>query len=70
MLDDMQREDVVAVIDQMVEDLLDAARIAAPPVDAIALASGGARGLCHRGHGSPDSIPDRLVACGSNRARR
>ena len=38
MLDDMQREDVVAVIDRMVEDLLDAARIDTPPVDAIALA--------------------------------
>jgi Zn-dependent peptidase ImmA (M78 family) len=40
MLDDMQREDVVAVIDQMVEELLEAARVTAPPVDAIALAQG------------------------------
>jgi Zn-dependent peptidase ImmA (M78 family) len=40
MLDDMQREDVVAVIDQMVEELLEAAGVNAPPVDAIALAQG------------------------------
>src|SRR6266478_2465972 len=40
MLDDLQREDVVAVIDQMIEELLDAARIGGPPVDAIALAQG------------------------------
>jgi Zn-dependent peptidase ImmA (M78 family) len=40
MLDDMQREDVVAVIDQMVEELLDAAGVTAPPIDAIALAQG------------------------------
>jgi Zn-dependent peptidase ImmA (M78 family) len=40
MLDDMPREDVVAVIDQMVEELLDAARVAEPPVDTIALAQG------------------------------
>src|SRR5580704_9223577 len=40
MLDDLQREDVVAVIDQMVEELLEAAHLAGPPVDAIALAQG------------------------------
>ena len=38
MLDDLQREDVVRVIDQLIEELLEAASIAAPPVDAIALA--------------------------------
>jgi Zn-dependent peptidase ImmA (M78 family) len=38
MFDDLPREDVVAAIDQMIEELLEAARIAAPPVDAIALA--------------------------------
>jgi Zn-dependent peptidase ImmA (M78 family) len=40
MLDDMQREDVVAVVDQMVDELLMAAGVAEPPVDAIALAQG------------------------------
>ncbi len=38
MLDDLQRDDVVTAIDQMVEELLEAAGITAPPVDAIALA--------------------------------
>ncbi len=38
MLDDMPREDVLAVIDRMVEELLDAAKLAQPPVDVIALA--------------------------------
>ena len=38
MLDDMPREDVIAVIDQMVEELLDAAGVTGPPVDVIALA--------------------------------
>ena len=36
--DELPREDVTRMIDRMVEELLDAARIAAPPVDAIALA--------------------------------
>ena len=40
MFDDMQRDDVVAVIDQMVEELLEAAGVTAPPVDTIALAQG------------------------------
>lgn len=38
MLDDLLREDVVAVIDRAVEELLDAAGLQGPPVDAIALA--------------------------------
>jgi Zn-dependent peptidase ImmA (M78 family) len=38
MLDDLQREDVTTAIDQMVEELLEAAGVTAPPVDAIALA--------------------------------
>src|SRR5262245_36637709 len=38
MLEDMPREEVVAVVDQMVEELLEAARVTGPPVDAIALA--------------------------------
>src|SRR3954470_10079684 len=38
MIDDMPREDVIAVIDQMVEELLEAAGVSAPPVDVIALA--------------------------------
>ncbi len=38
MLDDVQREDVVALVDRAVEELLEAAHVAAPPVDAIALA--------------------------------
>jgi Zn-dependent peptidase ImmA (M78 family) len=38
MLDDMPREDVLAAIDRMVVELLDAADVAQPPVDAIALA--------------------------------
>lgn len=38
MNDDMPREDVIGQIDRMVEDLLNAAKISQPPVDAIALA--------------------------------
>jgi len=38
MLDELQRDDVVLTIDKMVEELLDVACIAGPPVDAIALA--------------------------------
>ncbi len=38
MLDELEREDVAAAIDRMVNDLLGAARLTAPPVDAIALA--------------------------------
>jgi len=38
MPDDLPREDVVAVVDQMVEELLEAAGVQGPPVDAIALA--------------------------------
>jgi Zn-dependent peptidase ImmA (M78 family) len=38
MHDDLQREEVTAVVDQMVEELLEAAGVTAPPVDAIALA--------------------------------
>src|SRR2546428_13288302 len=38
MLDELPREDVTATIDRMVEELLDAARLTQPPVDAIALA--------------------------------
>jgi Zn-dependent peptidase ImmA (M78 family) len=40
MLDDLEREDVVAAIDQMVEELLETAGVTGPPVDAIALAQG------------------------------
>lgn len=40
MLDDMPREDVTATVDRAVNELLDAARIEKPPVDAIALAQG------------------------------
>jgi Zn-dependent peptidase ImmA (M78 family) len=40
MLDEMPREDVMAAIDRMVVELLDAAHVDAPPVDAIALAQG------------------------------
>jgi Zn-dependent peptidase ImmA (M78 family) len=40
MFDDMPREDVVATVDRMVEELLRAANIQKPPVDAIALAQG------------------------------
>jgi hypothetical protein len=40
MLDDMPREDVVATVDRMVEELLRSAHIEQPPVDAIALAQG------------------------------
>lgn len=38
MHDDMPREDVTRVIDAMVDELLDAARLTQPPVDTIALA--------------------------------
>src|SRR5262249_10468625 len=38
MLDDVPREEMLAVIDRIVEDLLQAAGIMAPPVDAITLA--------------------------------
>jgi Zn-dependent peptidase ImmA (M78 family) len=38
MQDDLPREDVVAVVDQLVEELLEAADVKEPPVDAIALA--------------------------------
>src|SRR5439155_17003937 len=40
MIEDLPREDVVATIDRAVEELLAAAGIDAPPVDAIALAQG------------------------------
>ncbi len=40
MFDDMPREDVVATVDRMVEELLRAANIQKPPVDTIALAQG------------------------------
>jgi hypothetical protein len=40
MIDDLQRDDVVAAIDGMVDELLEAASVTAPPVDAIALAQG------------------------------
>ena len=38
MLDDLPREELVQAIDRKVDDLLDAARVAAPPIDAIILA--------------------------------
>jgi Zn-dependent peptidase ImmA (M78 family) len=38
MFDDYLREDVMAMMDRVVEDLLQAAKIEGPPVDAIALA--------------------------------
>jgi Zn-dependent peptidase ImmA (M78 family) len=40
MIDDMPREDVVTTVDLAVEELLRAAKIEQPPVDAIALAQG------------------------------
>jgi hypothetical protein len=40
MLDDMPREDVVAAVDSLVEELLRAANVKQPPVDVIALAQG------------------------------
>ncbi len=40
MFDELPREDVTRTIDAMVEELLDAARLSRPPVDAIALAQG------------------------------
>jgi Zn-dependent peptidase ImmA (M78 family) len=40
MIDDMPREDVVATVDRMVEELLRVANVERPPVDAIALAQG------------------------------
>jgi Zn-dependent peptidase ImmA (M78 family) len=38
MMDDMPREEVVAVLDQIVRELLDQAGTSGPPIDAIALA--------------------------------
>src|ERR1035438_3560325 len=38
MHDDLPREDVLAAVDKMVDELLEAARLAQPPVDTIALA--------------------------------
>ncbi len=38
MLDDITREDVVAVLDKIVDDLLGEANLTKPPIDAIALA--------------------------------
>src|SRR5882672_7104216 len=38
MLDDLSREDVTQAVDRAVQDLLDAAGVTGPPVDAIALA--------------------------------
>lgn len=38
MIDNLPREEVLATVDRMVEELLDAAGITEPPVDAIALA--------------------------------
>jgi hypothetical protein len=38
--DDLPREEVLATVDRMVEDLLDRAGVREPPVDAIALAQG------------------------------
>jgi hypothetical protein len=38
MMDDLSREDVVGVVDRMVAELLEAAGVVQPPVDAIALA--------------------------------
>lgn len=40
MLDDLPREDVLSTIDRMVAELLQEAKVATPPVDAIALAQG------------------------------
>jgi len=40
MFEDMPREDVVATVDRMIEELLRSANIQQPPVDAIALAQG------------------------------
>jgi Zn-dependent peptidase ImmA (M78 family) len=40
MLDEMPRDEVLTIIDQVVEEILTAARIVEPPVDAIALAQG------------------------------
>lgn len=38
MVDELAREDVLSIIDRAVADLLQAAKVSAPPVDAIALA--------------------------------
>ena len=38
MLEDLSREDITQSLDRAVQELLDAAGITAPPVDAIALA--------------------------------
>src|SRR5437764_10927787 len=40
MFEDLSREDVLSVIDRAVEELLTAAGIASPPVDALGLARG------------------------------
>jgi Zn-dependent peptidase ImmA (M78 family) len=40
MSDDLSREDVVAKVDRMVDELLERAELSGPPVDAIALAQG------------------------------
>src|SRR5260370_1352748 len=40
MTDDLSREDVLAAVDRAVDDLLGAAGVTAPPVDALALAVG------------------------------
>ena len=40
MSEDLPRDDVLATIDRMVQELLDGAGVQAPPVDAIALAQG------------------------------
>jgi hypothetical protein len=40
MIDDLPREDMLAVVDQAVEELLRAAGVTQPPVDVIALAQG------------------------------
>lgn len=40
MFEDLSREEVVGVVDRVVQELLEAAQVAGPPVDAIALAQG------------------------------
>jgi Zn-dependent peptidase ImmA (M78 family) len=40
MIENLEREEVLSVIDRMVRELIERARIVAPPVDAIALAQG------------------------------
>src|SRR5438270_787650 len=39
-MDDLSREEVAETLDRAVEELLDAAAVTGPPVDAIALAQG------------------------------